>query len=561
MAISNIPTFTDGEILTASKMNTLGTAITTKFAGAVTGADMAWPLVAQGNIDMNQSYTFTNLRTLWKIINVDEYDTLSDAVAALPSAGGALFVPPNTTITADGVAMTKPVLVYGAGKTSVLKLTSAASSGYLIRATGTNDVDFHNLTLDGNSATGSAQDGIQLRQIDGARITNVWFKNFSGSHLQVGNEGTGGNNSIDVMVHNCKFEGGSVDQLKINDVDGMTVSACRFANPTGDCIEGTPTDTSAKMRSITVSGCVMSDCTRGIYVVGASATANDLWRLISVSNNTVLTSSGTGITVGAASAVVKHSSVIDNRVIGTTANALVVNIEGGQVTDNYAPAAGAKAIDLELSKTIKVSGNEFESATTIGIDATATTSVRIWGNDVIGAGTEGIDTNGATTPYVIDNLGHVSAPATTGWWHNGTGLSHTGDTNETTLHTLTIPAGTIVQAGQGLRIRGNFNHSGAGSSEGRVKLDGELIALSTVVSNEMNWFDCFVVNNSATNQESAYFSQEPGSGTNDDVGDDTSIASDFTTDIDLVFSVQNDDGSATAELRHFVVEVMTLEAL
>ena len=63
MAITGIPTFVDGEIPPAAKLNQLGDAITTKFGGAVTPGDMSWPMVVQGNIDFDKTYGIVGLRT------------------------------------------------------------------------------------------------------------------------------------------------------------------------------------------------------------------------------------------------------------------------------------------------------------------------------------------------------------------------------------------------------------------------------------------------------------------------------------------------------------------
>ena len=543
MAISNIPTFTDGEILTASKMNTLGTAITTKFAGAVTGADMAWPLVAQGNIDMNNSHTFTNLRTLWKVINVNEYDTLSDAVAALPSGGGALFVPPDTTITADGVAVTKPVCVFGAGKTSVLKLTASASSGFLLRVTGTNDVDVDNLTIDGNSATGTTQDGIQLRQIDGARITNVWFKNFSGDALEIGNEGTGGNNSIDVMVHNCKFEGGTVDQIKINDVDGLTVTSCRFENPGADCIEGTPTDSSAKMRSIRINNCKFSTSARAVYIVGASGTANDLWRLVAVNDNEVLTTTGTAITVGAASATVKHVAIKDNDIIGAGDDAILCLSEGGVISGNYAPSAGGNGLDMVSSTELLVSKNQFRAATAAAIDATSATTCRVISNDVSG-GTEPIVKDSTTTCVFADNIGgEVSASGANA---KGVAPDETeagAGTSGTFTTTATIPAGT-VKVGDVVQLWATGAFTGANSTTVKADLSGVALTPVTFVGS-VDWSLDYklqvTVLSGAGSTESKTVSGYEGSSFHCDYADE---AVDWSVDVVITWDWTKDTGDS-----------------
>jgi len=371
MAISNIPTFADGEILTAAKLNQLGTAVDTKFSGAITGADMAWPLVAQGNIDMNNSYTFTNLRTLWGVVNIDEYDTFADAVSALPSAGGCLFVPPGTTIDLDGETISKSFMIMGCGRTSVLRTTLNASTGFMIRtAAGVSDVEIINCTLDGRSATGTSEDGLQLRQVSKALLHGVWFKNFKKDALFIGNDGTAGNESTDVKVLGCHFEGGDDDQIFIDDVDGLVIAGCTFDNPTDICIEGTPDTVASKMRSIKIYGNEFKNCVQAVDIKGASATANDLWRLIQVYDNDVYTCSGDAITVGHTTAIIKWAKVSDNNIIAAGGDALVVLASGGKVANNYCPDAVGDGLDMTDCQGVSVNNNDFTDAGALGIDST-----------------------------------------------------------------------------------------------------------------------------------------------------------------------------------------------
>ena len=458
MPITNVPTFVDGEILTASKLNQIGTAITTKFSGAVTGADLAWPLVAQGNIDLNNAYGLLNLRTLWGVINAAEYDTLSDAVSALPSAGGAIFVPPNTTITADGVSITKPVMIFGAGKTSVLKLTTGSTSGYLLRVTGTNDVDIVNLTVDGNSATGSSQDGIQLRQIDGARVLNVWFKNFSGVPLVVGNDGTGGNSSLSVVVAHCKFEGGSDDHLLVNDVDGLSVMGCEFSDPTNDCIQMVPTNSSSIIRSALISGNKFSNCARAVYAVGESASPSNQYRLIRLIGNEALTTSGVAYTLGAASVELREIMCLGNIAIGAGGDAFVIRAERGMVQGNYAPSATGDGLDMTESVDLVVAGNSFPDAGAIGIDATSTADCRVMYNDVHNATTEGVTKDSATGLDVHSNLGDFGTDVNTAYGADPDETAAAAASGTFTAN-FTIPANTL-KVGDLIRIRAHVSHSG-----------------------------------------------------------------------------------------------------
>lgn len=405
MPITNIPTFADGELPSASKLNQLGTAISTKFSGSIAGSDLSWPLIAQGALDMNEN-SINNLQKLWNVVNVAEYDTFADAVAALPTNGGSLFIPPGT-VTTDGAELdTSNTLVFGTGRGSVLKLTSGSTSGYLVRtATALENIGFCDLTIDGNSATGSGQDGVQIRDCDGVRISGCHFKGFSGEHLVLTHSGTQGNPTENALIYGCHFKDGSGDQLLMDDVDGVQIVGCNFDNPTTKGINGTPSSASSIMRSILVQGCTVSGCNNGIYIVGGGGTEDDKWRLVKIIGNEIVTDAGNGITCGTTSAIVKYGLVSGNIGFGVSGDGINALLSRGKISDNCFPEAGGDGLDLLASANVWVQGNDFSSATTKGIDASACDSCVISGNNLRGAA-EAIDLDGATTPYVSGNLGY-----------------------------------------------------------------------------------------------------------------------------------------------------------
>ena len=71
MTIPTLPTWVDQEVQSAGKLNLLSAALEAKFAGSIGGADLAWPLVAQGAIDMN-GYELLGLKKFWNVFNADE---------------------------------------------------------------------------------------------------------------------------------------------------------------------------------------------------------------------------------------------------------------------------------------------------------------------------------------------------------------------------------------------------------------------------------------------------------------------------------------------------------
>ena len=82
MAFVNLTQFTARQILTAAQMNQVIAALQ---GFAAQTADIAWPLVMGDNIDADNQFTIVNMRTLWNIVNADEYaePKLTNAIAAI----------------------------------------------------------------------------------------------------------------------------------------------------------------------------------------------------------------------------------------------------------------------------------------------------------------------------------------------------------------------------------------------------------------------------------------------------------------------------------------------
>lgn len=510
MAITSLPTFADDEILSAGKLNQLRSAIETKFAGAITGGDIAWPLVAQGSLDM-AGFSILSVKRFWNVFNADEYATLQEAIDAAEAAGGGcVFIPPNTTFSADGLTVTQSdIAIVGCGASSVIAHSSGASSGYLLRSSaGLSNLTVAHLKLDGSTNASAGQSGLYFQQATGVHLDHVVFDDFTGDHVRFENDGTAGNNCADVWVTDCVFDNGDAGHIFMNDVDGAHIAGCRFDGATTDAIEGVPDAAASKMRSIEVTGCRFVDGVRAVYIVGDSGTANDLWRLVRVHNNEAFSQSGDAITVGATSAVVKHGQIADNNILSVTGDAIVANLAGGMVSDNYASGVGGDAIvasiddgnvsdnhvlsvtgdaivasmtvgkisgnyaasaggdglDMTSASDIEVSGNNFADAGARGIDATSSTNCRILNNDVHGATTEGITKASATGLVCNSNHGdhnttvdtvYVAAPNETA----ATAGSGTFAAN------YTIPANTL-KVGDVVRIRAQFSHTGTGDLSG-----------------------------------------------------------------------------------------------
>lgn len=411
MPITGLPTFEDNEIPSSGKFNQIVQALESKFS-AITADDFTWPLVAQGNIDMGQQHSIIGLRTFWNYINAAEYDSLQLAVDAAEAAGGGcVIIPPDTTITADGVNIENgDIIIMGAGPSSVIKLTSGSTSGYLMRngTGGLAGIEVLNLTFDGQS-TGVSQDGFQARHVDRLHMYNVFFKNFTGDALYLTNDGTNGNACSDCIFNALTFDGGTGQHIKVDDLDGGSFSQIISRDAGASAIVMSPLAAASFMRDVSMSNARVTDPTGlGIWVDGASGTADDKWSRVHFADCRVSGSTDDAFRAGAASAVLKYATITGCTSHDCAGNAYTVNTEGGAVKGNYAYSvpSGKDGIDLVDSTDTTVSNNTLNgNSGTSGIDADGTDSCYVHNNTLTGTWTNPILSSNATNLELGQNQG------------------------------------------------------------------------------------------------------------------------------------------------------------
>jgi hypothetical protein len=380
MPISNIPEFVDGQILTAAQLNQLVTAIQ-DFSGAVSSTDLSWPLIAQDNINLN-GFELVGLTNLWDIYNVDEYSSFSDAVSALPAGGGILYVPASTTVVFDGQTIGKPVVVLGSGPSSKLQITDSAGSGFALRVSGTSGVVFRNLTIDGNSATGTLQDGIQAINIDNVLFDNCVFDNFSGDALKLGTV-TDGNETADrVTVNNCEFKDGAAGHIVANSVTALQVIGCKFSGATAVALDCDTFDGNAVLTGLLLQSNQFSTCPTAIRVVSEVAVPDTKVSAINVLYNYVDTPTADGILVGAAAGQVLNPAVIGNTVRASSGQGIDVIGQRGTVIGNVVTSATDGHISCDGSQFLSLIGNVVQGsgATAVGFNMDNTSACTMIGN-------------------------------------------------------------------------------------------------------------------------------------------------------------------------------------
>ena len=485
MPITNLPTFVHKQLLTAAQLNQIVTALQTKFAGNISGSDLVWPLVTDGDIDFGGTNTLLNLPTLWDVVNADEYDTFTDAVAALPTAGGSIYIPSGSSVVTDGINVTgKNICIFGDGDSSILDLTSSASSGYLIKHSGGGQYRFqmYNLMVDGNT-TGSAQDGIRLAQVFSAKFHNVTFKNFTGRAIWITNSGAAGNYSDNVQVSNCLFEGGTLAQVEANDVIMLQIMGCQFSGGSAEHVKINPSTSSHWAKQIKIVDNCMKSGTTAVDIIGNGVALNNMYGFIDVSGNIIESPSAAGISLGSTSHMLTKVRCVGNIIDAPGTIGISANVNYGQIKDNTVYTAGSYGIDLGRSKYASTTGNLCRTSGTYGCNLSTCTGCIITGND-FSLSSSGIFNNRdtCTSPVIYNNVGDQGMNTVALSWNVG----YSGGTgNWAGISASTIPANSHRAVYDTILITAQIGYSGgAGTATVELVLEGNSVGTASIANTE-----------------------------------------------------------------------------
>jgi hypothetical protein len=525
MAITGIPTFTDNEIPPASKLNALGDAITNKFGGAVDPSDLTWPFLVDGNIDFVDTYTIVGLRSFWNIINAGEYPLTAAGFqaaidAAVTAGGGCVVIPPDTSITADGIDFDESnITIMGFGKSSELKTTTGASSGYLLRTgtSGLSNIIIENLTLNGQSV--ASQKGVVVRDVDGFKMINVLCKNFDGVALELTNSGVGGVACTDAHIIDCTFSGGGAGHITGDDIDGLAVMGCKLDSAAATAIDLEPAGASSLIKRIFITNVDIETVTgSGVSILGGSGTADDKWSLVDVHQVNVTGATADGFILGAAAKFLKHTTIIGCSAPSAGGDGINIATEGGLVMNNYCPAA-----------------------TTNGIDTTGSTGVQMLGNEVTGSGTDYVEAVAHVGPFMSTN--------STQYLRNA---GETGDMG----YSLDIPAST-VKVGDVVRIKAFFEYTHVdGTVAARAMLEGVSIGGFAAIGTSTGFSVEWVVHIEGLTGANTYYTTHYVGATDLTDSDDNTITVDWTNNVDITFDVSAKGANSVLELRGVTVEIL-----
>jgi hypothetical protein len=457
MAIVTLPTFSDNEIVTPEKLNALVAALNAKFVGGFDSSDLQWPLEAEDDLAMG-IYNITGARQISGVINAANYDDLQAAVTAAGS-GGCVFIPPDTTITHNAVTFSgNGVAIVGAGPSSEIKLTADTTGSFLLRSGTTGQTGFliANLTLDGNSSTGTNNKGLQLQHVHDVVIHAVTFKNFSGPALELTDGGTATSPCERVSITQCIFSGGSGNHILVNDVVDLYAFGNTFVDNeiTAICLEA---DTSGKQlkRIKIVGNSILSGANPAISIAGSAATTSENWSDISVANNSVhnMTGADPVFQIGTTTGGLLRVSVCDNRAVSAVDTGLSICADYGTVRGNLLYTAGADGIDLTESVMLDVSDNDVRTATVNGIDAHDSVSCTVHDNRTQGSAVPILHSATLRQWANGDTVGVVPYTA----YFNPTPGASVLNTNSACTATIAANSLHVVDV---LKIRGMVNASG-----------------------------------------------------------------------------------------------------
>ena len=455
MAITTLPTFEDDEILTAGKLNELRDAIEDKFTGAITGADLAWPLVAQGNLDMS-SFSLLGVRNFRSIYDSSQYASLQAAINVAEAAGGGVvLIPAGTEYEVQGITIeSDDVILMGHGDSSVIKLPAGATSSLISVAAQVSGIRFIGLKFDGNSGTGTDQHGITLQRTVDTQIIDCTFDDFSGHSVYVTNAGTAGQPSTNVKILRSRFSAGESAHVLVDDGDDVEIRSCKSDTAGAGGFHAIPASASAYTRGITIDSCYVASPTGvGIAVQGSGASAVAVQTKCHVVSCAVDSASDDGIQMGIASALISKSSVRGCGVAGAGAEGIEMLAEDSVLSENIVTGCTGTGIDLLTSTRLAVSGNVSEDNTAADWDVADVTTSEFGSGNI----------NLPTPDYVWTNI----VPGDT------FGTSGSSTTYTTTVD---IPAGTF-QNGSIFKIIVRMDSEATGSDSGsgntlNIALDG-----------------------------------------------------------------------------------------
>lgn len=336
----------------------------------------------------------------------DDTSAFAAAFAAVPAAGGTVYVPAGTYIIGSLSRVAKPFLVLrGDGKeVTTLKVKASAnlSSSFLYLGSGSTDrISVEGITFDGNKSN----------QASGNTLLTIGW--------------TGG--AASSRVHNCRFINGYSYGLVIyngsrSHIFGNEFITCtgvsarlvdlglvRFENNlvTGGGSYGVAAQGSSSDSDYAINNNVFKDCAdiaiaTGTYCQRATIVGN-------VVTNSTLNAIDVGsceyLTIAANTVCVSGGGIVTDGSLGQvaiTGNVVVTVDDAGSGGSGVPDARGISIVTSGTTKSMTISGNVIENTWGHGISLHNVVGAAITGNHVKNAGVEGADASGITLNNCTD---------------------------------------------------------------------------------------------------------------------------------------------------------------
>lgn len=411
MALTGSPTFVFKEILSYQKLNNWADTISTKFDSNIQAADISWPLVAQGNLDMNGN-SIVGVSSLFNIYVVVTGFTFAQAVAAVNTdGGGVIYIPTGTTVTVEDVDITTgDVMIVGGGPDSILQVGGSVTDYGISFSSSSHNILIADLQIDGNSQTAH---GIQFAPSQNIQIRNVLGVSFGSAHGVFSFQGSGDSTCERVKISSGDFSGNYIS-LDFDGIDMLQVVGCNFDGGKGDDIYYNDSTASRPFRDVAIVGCSFVNADASCIELVSGAAAGATRTNITISGCTIRGDSSGGASIIATT--LRNLTISGNAIYLPGAAAIDVNdcdyfaITGNTVFGGG--ATGAHGIDLDSNSTYgTITGNHVSFMTggvAIGISCQGEDCV-VAGN-VCNDNVFGISTN-MTRGAVVGNSGYNNSSA------------------------------------------------------------------------------------------------------------------------------------------------------
>jgi uncharacterized protein YbjQ (UPF0145 family) len=490
--------------------------------------------------------------------------------AAFTAAVGRSLLIPAGEYTHDGLTLPDGIHIFGEGEDSILKLDDASDTYVLNRSLSSSGIRLENFAINGNKANqtaGSASRGIRLVNASRAIIRGLYIYDCEDHGIHISNSGSETDNLIEGnTIVNCGLNNSSVggsgiagtdcvnDRVVNNKIRGSYRAGIRYSgsghtvvgNQIADCANGgiLPTTGSSLW---TITGNTIVDCSDAGAV---DRTILDGIRLVgtdhmTVTGNTISGNDGCGIRVfNGCNHIVISGNICRNN--GQSGSGHGVEISNTGTVCSHVAVTGNHLYDDQGSPTQEY-GLSIENGTTDVVHSGNLYSGNATGDVNISA------TGANVTGQAVKELGTWRVAGS-----GGAAVSHTGNTNETALATVTIPANAMGANGV-VRVTSHFtNNNSANNKTARIRFNtitGSIYKqnINTTVTGFITQIE--IHNRNATNsQVGAPSSLTTTFGTTS--GTTVTSAIDTTADSTVVISGQLANSGDTITLESYLVEVL-----